>query len=676
MEVLTIELALAGLGVGAIAALSGLGLLATYRLTGVFNLAFGAIAMMTAFVMWQQVRVWHWSPVLAAAVDLLLVCPAFGVVLERVVFRPLQRRSATPAERLVASLGVLVVLLGAASLIWGAQGRVDAPSIIPRRSLGVPGGLHVALSTLVELGVIGLLGACLYVGQRSRLGLRIRAVVERRELAQLRGVDADRVSALGWALGTTLAGLAGILIAPTLRLEPYGFTLVMLETLAVVVIARLLSPVRALAAALLIGVAQAEMARIHTSGDARELLQAATSNLFIVALLGAVLVMRRLEESDDAGATARLATRGERPPIRGWWMVPTLTLGAPLLFSAENQHLALAVPALAVVLVSIVLVSGYSGQISLGQAGFAGLGALVAARLGDGSLPLLPRVPGIAVLLIAPILIAPFGALCGWPAIRRRGLFLALTTFAVSVTVSRFLFEQPSVTTGLEIHPPSTFASDNNFYILELACLGAAFGLVHNLHRGRLGRALLAMRDDEAGALASGVDVRRLKLLVFAASSALAALGGALLAMGDQAFDSSAFDPIRGLIWFAAVVVFGVDSAAGAVIGAGLLVGVDSAFRTGTSTLVVGAGAVLLGRLPGGLLYSARVFVERVAGRPLGQLLGQLNGQLLGQPPGHARDGASAARLTPRGQVLAETLHRRSAASSKQHSDPMIADTP
>lgn len=643
---LTLELALAGLGIGSIAALAGLGLLVTYRLTGVFNLAFGAIAMATAYLMWQQVRIWHWPLALAAVVDLVVVCPIFGVLLERVVFRPLQRRAASPAERLVASLGVLVVLLGIATLCWGAQARLDAPSIVPYRQLPLPGDVQLPLSTVVDLAVVVLVGLALAVGQRTRLGLQVRAVVERRELAELAGLDVNRVAALGWGIGSTLAGVAGVLMAPTLRLQPYGLTLVMLETMAVVVVARLTRPLLAVATGLLIGVAQAELTRVHLHGRADALLDALKSNLFVVALLAVLLVVRRLDEAGgtDAGTTTRLTTRGEFPQMRGWWLVPALTLAAPLLLDAQDRRTALAVPALAIVLVSVVVVSGYSGQISLGQAGFAGLGALMAARLAAGTMPGLPRVPGVAVLVLVPLLVVPLGLLMGWPAIRRRGLFLALTTFAFGVAISRFVFDQPAATSGVTVRPPDAFGSDNNFYVLELLCLGVAFIVVRNLHTGRLGRALLAVRDDEMGALACGVDVRFLKLLVFAASSALAALGGALLAMGSRAFDPSAFDPILGLIWFAAVVVFGIDSAPGAVIGAGVLVALDTGAPSGTSILVIGCAALFLGRLPGGLLHSLHRLVEHLARRPA-------TAGLPAAPTG-------AVRLTPAGRTLARAIHR------------------
>ncbi|CAB4869885.1 unannotated protein [freshwater metagenome] len=649
---LTLELALAGLGIGSIAALAGLGLLVTYRLTGVFNLAFGAIAMAAAYLLWQAVRVWHWPLALAAVVDVLVICPIFGVLLERFVFRPLQRRAAAPAEKLVASLGVFVVLLGGAVLVWGAQARLDAPSLVPYRQLPLPGGVQLPLSTVVDLAVIIVVGIGLALGQRTRLGLRVRAVVEQRELAELQGLDANRVAALGWAIGSMLAGVAGVLMAPTLRLQPYGLTLVMLETMAVVVVAQLTSPVRAIAAGLMVGVIQAELARVHLGGYSGALFDALTANLFVVALLVALLIVRRLNETggDDAGTTARLTTRGELASARGWWLVPALTLAAPLMFNAQDRRVALAVPALAIVLVSIVVVSGYSGQISLGQAGFAGLGALIAARLAAGTMPGFGRIPGVAVLVMVPLLMVPIGLLLGWPAIRRRGLFLALTTFAFSVAVSRFVFDQPSVTSGLTVHPPDAFGSDNNFYVLELLCLAAAFLVVRNLHNGRVGRALIAVRDDESGALACGVDVRRLKLLVFAASAALAALGGALLAMGSRAFDTGAFDPTRGLIWFAAVVVFGIDSAPGAVIGAGVLVALDAGLPQGSSILVIGLCALLLGRMPGGLLHSMhRLFdhtVRRIAP---------------GIVPDVRQRPTRAVQLTPAGRAMVGQLRRRAA---------------
>jgi len=645
---LTLDLALAGLGIGSVAALSGLGVIVTYRLTGVFNLAFGAIAMIVTYLFWYEVNRWHWSVVAAAMFDLLVVCPVGGAVIERGIFRPLGRRNASPAEHLVASLGLLVVLLGTAVVLWGMQARLDVPSIVGSGQFRLGGHTRLPVATVVDVLVVVGVAAALALGQRTPAGLRVRAVVDDRTLAQLQGIKATRVTALGWMIGTTLAGLAGILLAPTVRLQPYGFTLVMLETMAVVVIARLVDPIRAVLAGLLIGVAQAELAQVHLTGRARPLVEALNANLFVVVLLIAVLVLRQLDRSNapgDMGTTSRLSARGSASHAAGWWVWPTMLLASPLLFRASDLRSAVAVPALAVVLVSTVVVSGYSGLISLGQAGFAGLGALVAAHVAAGSLPWFPRLPGFVALVVAPLLVVPVGLVLGRPAIRHRGLFLALTTFALSVALSRFVFDQPNVTSGLVVSPPTGFGSDTNFYVLELVGLAGALALVRNLHHGRLGRALLAVRDDEAGAAACGVDVPHLKLTVFATGAALAAFGGALAAMGAHAFDPSAFDPIRGLLWFAAVVVFGIDSAAGAVLAAGVLVALDTALPAGTSIVAIGVGALAIGHLPGGLMVAVRgVLGTRAAASP------------------NHDDTPSQQCLTPAGRAVVNAIRSRSTA--------------
>jgi branched-chain amino acid transport system permease protein len=638
---LTLELAIAGIGIGAVAALSGLGLLVTYRATGVFNLAFGAIAMICAYLLWQTVQQWGWPIGVAAPLVLLVFAPALGLVLERLVFRPLERRAAPPSESLVASLGVFVLLVGCAFVVWGSETHVDVPTIVPAGAVQL-GDISIRYDTIVDLAVVAVVCIALAIVVRTRAGLVARAVVERRSLAELTGLPADGVVLAGWAIGSTLAGTAGVLIAPRLRLDPYGLTLVVLETMAVAVIARLISPVVAVVSALVLGVAQSELTRFHLAGRNGALLDALTTNLFVVALLVAVLLLPRLDEPGgaDAGAAAHLAVRRELRPPRGWWIPCVVLLAIPLAFQMGDLRDAQQVPALAVILVSIVVVTGYTGQISLGQAGFAGLGALLAAKLAAGQLWFLPQLPDVLAVFVGALLVVPVGLLTGWPAIRRRGLFLALTTFAVGSVVSRFVFTQSSFVTSVRVSLPTPFTGDRAFYIFELLCLGGALLLVSNLHSGRLGRALLAIRDDEDGARAAGIDVRRLKVFVFAVSAGLAGLGGVLLSQSLRAFDAATFDPIQSLIWFAAVVVFGVDSAAGAVIAAAAIIGLDAGVTPGASTIAIGAAALLLGRMPGGLLYTLRragAYVSERADEP---------------PP------LPPARLSPAGRAVLEKLPR------------------
>lgn len=640
---LVLGLALAGIGVGAIAGLAGLGLLVTYRVTGVFNLAFGAVAMFAAYVLWWLVRVQQWPTSAAAVVVVLGVGPGLGLVIDRVVFRALRRRDAAPAELLAATLGGFVLLVGLAFALWGGQARTDAPSLVPQRSFELWGGTYVRSETIAGVAAVAFVGITLALVLRTGVGRTVRAVVESRQLAELVAIDADRVSAIGWAVGSTLAALAGVLLAPSLSLDPYGLTLVVLETMAVVVLAGAAHPGRAVAAALAIGIAQAELTRFHLDGAAGRLLDAVAANLFVVVLFLALLVVPRLDEagrSGDAGSTARLAVRRELHTVRGWWIPAVVLLAVPLLQSGDALRTAQQIPAMAVILVSIVVLSGYGGQISLGQAGFAGLGALVSAKLTTGDLGPLPAVPALVAVPLAALAVVPLGVATSWLAIRRRGLFLALTTFAVGAVVSRFVFAQPDLVANVRIGPPPPFRGDDAFYAYELAGLAGALLLVRNLHRGRLGRQLVAVRDDEAGARAVGIDVARLKLVMFATSAGLAAFGGALLAASARAFDATQFDPVRSLLWFAAVVVFGVDSAAGAVLAALTLVAVDAALPSGSSTLIIGALAVLLGRLPGGLLYSLRRLVS-------------------GLGPGAPTPPAPAAvRLSPQGLALARRIRR------------------
>ncbi len=639
------DLALAGLGLGAVAALAGLGVLVTYRVTGVFNLAFGAVAALAAELLRHAVRVWGWPLWPSAALIVLVVCPALGVVASVLVFRPLERRRAGTAESLVASLGVFVVLVGLVTVVWGYQSWPDAPALFPAAAVSLPWGLTIRRDSLGALVTVAVIGAGLALLLRTRAGLVARAVVEDRDLAELVAIDTDRVSMAAWAGGWALAGLAGILIAPSVRLDPYGLTLFVLGTMAVAVIARLSSPVIAVVAALAIGIAQSELTQLHPGGRAGVLLGALSSNLYAVALLAALLLMRHLADDDHGRSTAtRLTRRHDLRPPTGWWVPAVLVLGAPLLLSGSDLRQAQQVPALAVIFLSIVVLTGYTGQISLGQAGFAGLGALLAARLAHGGAGPVPDMAPLLALVVAAGLTALLGSLLARPAVRRRGLFLALTTFAIGSIISRFVFAQPTFVSGVHIGLPAPFDGERSFYVLEVLVLGVALLVVRNHHRGRLGRALLAVRDDEPGAEAAGVDSHRLRIWAFTVSTGLAAVGGVLLASSDRAFDATGFDPVQSLIWFAAVMVFGIDSAMGAVLGAALLVVLDALFGNGVSTLVIGVGAVLLGRFPGGLLYLAR----RVAVRGFGLL----------RATGAAPVPTGSIRLSPAGRALAARVPR------------------
>ena len=661
MASLTYDLTLAGLSIGSAAALTGIGLIVTHRATGVLNFAHGAIAVVCAYLLWQLTVEWDWPLPLAAALTLLVVAPGIGMALERFVFRPLSVLGSDPAQTLVASIGVFVLLVGGAALVWGPGARSDAPTLVSADPWG-----QLAVTLVLAVGV----GAMI---RWTRFGRELRAVVDDRSLAVLGGIDADRVAAAGWAFGSFTAGLTGVLLAPYVRLDPYGMPLLVMEVVAVAVAARMRSLPVAVVVALGIGVAQSQLTRLHPTGWREPLLQAVGANLFVVALLIAALVLPGIGTRDalPRTATARVST----PP--GAWIVAVVLFLLPLGFAGSDLHTSVQVPALGVVLLSLVVVTGRGGQISLGQAAYAGLGALFTALLAAGRFPVLPRLPELAALTVAVLLVAPLGLLTGWPAIGRQGLALALATFAVGVGVSRFVFAQPYATSGLSLGRPAGFEGDRAYYVLELVLLGGALLAVHALRRGRTGRALAAMRDHEAGASAAGVRVPALKLTAFVAGAALAALGGGMLGMGLRAFDPTAYDPVRGLLWFAAIVVLGADSVLGALLAAALLVGLDAGTRGGVAAAVIGLLAVLVGRFPGGPYEALRLAAGRLRPRreatptPLGARVGRrLRATLTGPGPrpgpaaaagatalagptddGHTAGGPTAGRPRARGPV-------------------------
>ncbi|MEV8435390.1 ABC transporter permease subunit [Streptomyces chartreusis] len=596
MSSLTYDLTLAGLSVGSAAALTGIGLVVTYRSTGVLNFAHGAIAMVCAYVLRQFVVEWGWPLWAGATVTLLVLAPGIGMLLERFVFRPLAVLGSDPAQTLVASIGVFVLLVGGAALLWGQGARDDAPELV---SADPWGQLAVALVLAAAVGA---------VIRWTRFGRELRAVVDDRQLAVLGGIDADRVAAAGWAFGSFTAGLTGVLLAPYVRLDPYGLPLLVMEVVAVAVVARMRSLPVAVVTALAIGIAQSQLTRLHPSGWGAPLIQAVGTNLFVVALLIAALVMPSVGTRDALPRTA--GARVPTPP--GAWIVAIVLFLLPLGFAGSDLHTSVQVPALGVVLLSLVVVTGRGGQISLGQAAYAGLGALFTALLAAGRFPGLPRLPELAALALAVVLVAPLGLLTGWPAISRRGLALALATFAVGVGVSRFVFAQPYAIAGLSLGRPAGFEGDRAYYVLELALLAAALLATWLLRRGRTGRALAAMRDHESGASAAGVQVPSLKLLAFVSGAALAALGGGMLGMGLRAFDPGAYDPVRGLLWFAAVVVLGADSTLGALAAAALLVGLDAGARGGVAAALIGVLAILVGRFPGGPYEALRSATTRL----------------------------------------------------------------
>jgi branched-chain amino acid transport system permease protein len=635
---LFVSLTIAGLGTGGIYALSGMGLVLTYKVTGVFNFAHGAIAMLVAYLLWQLHVQWGVTLWIAAPLVLLVIGPGIGMLLERVVFRPLDQREASAAERLVATLGVFVLFVGVATAIWTSETRTDPARLFPDGTVTI-GSYPVGIDRLSIVLIVVVVSVLLYALQRfTSVGTLVRAVVDRKELAQLAGIRANRVVAFGWAMGAGFAGFTGVLLAPTtFGLDPFRLTLLVVETFAVALVARLVSlPVAALAG-LALGMLNAYLTQFSfgllvgwIGGEAAadrlaEVLDPVIPNFLVLVLFAALLFSRQLRElgasSAAASFVARATIRAQATTTqRLQVLVPTgvLVLLLPLVLDRAGMRQAQLMFGLALILLSIVAITGLSGHLTLGMAGFAGFGAFLMGRFHAGTVPVLGEMPVSVAMVLAAACSIPLSLLVAYPALRRSGLFLGLTTLAFGLLLERTVFTNFQAVAGqLSIARPAWVDGELAFYYYCAGLLVVGMALTHNLRRGRLGRVMGAMRDSEAGLQAVGISLRNYKLFIFAFGAVLASVGGMILAQAARSFSAESFMSVEAIIWFAAVMVMGVSTITGALLAAAALTVLDVLLGdAGVTVFLVGLLALFLGRMPGGVVGLVLERWHRVRARP------------------------------------------------------------
>jgi branched-chain amino acid transport system permease protein len=624
----------AGLGTGAIAALAGTGLVVAYRATGVFNFALAGLATISAFIMYEFTTKGSLPTALGLILVVGVIAPAMGALMDIVVFRPLERRSAGTAEKLVANLGVLILLLGIGAFIYGEQ-TFQPNFVFPSsQAFQIGSGASAVGVPWSVLGNIGLIvaaaGGLTALFRYTRIGRQVRAVVDRRGLAELCAVNSNRISMLSWAIAAAFAAMAGVLEAPVVGLQNGILALQILQIIGVAVIAKLRSIWGAVFAGLGLGVVgslSSALANPHYPSwlPVPTLNSTLVVQLPVISLIAFILIYRTLDEA-GSGGTAGLVTasfgrrsrRGAAASVQLGLLATVAVLVVPLVIHGTNLLTAQEVVAYSVIFLSIVAITGYSGHISLAAVAFAGLGGYTTERLTDGHLPwptaaAFPHVPVIIAMLAGGLIMIPVGVIVGYPALRRKGLILGLLTLGFALIVNAFIFQSQGWfdgKTSSSIPRPHLFGlslqSDRSFLYFELAVLGLVLLFVRNLRSGVLGRILGAMRDSEKGAVSVGISLRRYKLLIFGASASIAAVGGSLLAQQQQTLNlqpNGPLSPLSGLYWFGAVVVFGLSYRSGAMLAAVLFVVID--VLTGkdqSSLLFIGGIAMFIGYLPGGII--------------------------------------------------------------------------
>ncbi|MCW2682031.1 MAG: transporter related protein [Frankiales bacterium] len=577
-----LRFALIGLGLGALYSLASQGLVVVYRGSGVLNFAHGAIGMVGAYT-YYEVRVVQELPLLVAAVAGVAMSALIGFLCQFLVMSRL--KLASPLTRIVATLGILITLQSLAVLRYGGRAIFVRPEL-PQGVITLYGKVVLPYDRLIMFLTAGLLTAVLWAYYRwSRFGVGTSAVAENQLAASTLGWSSDRIAAANWALGSGLAGLAAILVSPIVTLQVAVMTNLVLAAMASALIAGFRSFPIAFAAGIGLGVLQTVVGRF--TADTPGLAQS-------VPFLVIVLV---------------LCFRGQSLPLRDFMLqrLPLIGTGriqpVPLLIAAGVTSALIVVLsprwvdalgitfAIALILLSIVLLTGYAGQLSLAQYAFAGFGALIAGRLVAAW-----GLPFPLAFLVGVLAAVPVGMLFALPAVRTRGITLAVVTLGLGTALEFMVFNSGRLVggvSGTNVGDPHVFGWDVNnaefpqrYAFVTLAVLVVLALAVSNVRRGSSGRRLIAVRTNERAAAALGISVPLAKLYAFGLAAGVAAAGGIMLAFRNQQISYGttfqSFDSIQAVGW---TMIGGIGYLLGPIFGA---------------TLAPGSiGAAILNSIPG-----------------------------------------------------------------------------
>ena len=591
--------AVLGLGAGSAYALIAQGLILVHRASGVVNFAQGAVAMFTAYFYTWLAN--HGLANVPAALVAIAGAGVLGALVQQFVMRPLGR--APLLAKLVATLGVVLVLEALAGIVFGYDLQT-APPLLPASTVHVF-GTDVGLNRIILFVIAIALAAALSVfARRTTMGSLFRAASDSEQGLAILGYSQNAVSTSAWVAGSMLAGFAGIVIAPITSLSVTTIILLIIPALSVTLLAGFTSFWFATIAGLLLGILQSEIAGYWTlSSPTIEGMQDAAPFLLIII----VMVVRG--RAIPGRATIALGRPPLAPPARAKPAVlaGVVVLAVVLTYVASNNYqTAISVGLIsAIVALSLVVLTGYVGQISLAQMTFAGLGAYFCSRFADDM-----GIPFPFSIIVAGLATGIGGVILGLPALRVRGVNLAVITLGAAVAVDSLVFNDASLTggySGISIKSPSIFGYSLDgiihpfryamvcLVVLILCVAGVAW-----LRRSRLGLMMLAVRDNERAAAAEAVNTVRTKLIAFGLSAFMAGVAGGLFAYlyGHLSFDS--FAPLASVTFVTTAYIGGIGSIAGAVIAGVISAGgpVFELFASNASVdryqaLIAGAGVVL-----------------------------------------------------------------------------------
>ncbi|GAA5112204.1 ABC transporter permease [Haloechinothrix salitolerans] len=580
-----------GITTGSVYGLAAMGLVLTYKTSGIFNFAHGSIAALAAYAFYDLnvLRGLPWP--VAVAIVVVVLPPLLALVLERIATR---LADATVTMKIVATVGLQLAITSALLAHYGGQ-SLPFPAFLPVETVSLL-GIEVGIDQLVSTGIAATGALAFYLFfRRSRLGVRMRAVVDDPDLLSLSGTGPVAVRRSAWLIGTWFAAISGLLLAPQIGLDALLLTLLVVQAYGAAAVGLFRNLPATYAGGLLIGLLTALATKFVVGSETLAGLPPAIPFLVLFAVL-LVAGKRRLVE---VGGQLRA-------PVSS----PLLTPSATRVVVLVTLVVALAIPhlvgakvpvysnALVFVLIfaSLHLLVHTSGQASLAHAGLVAVGAASFSHLAVGA-----GLPWLVAVLLAGVIAVPVGMLVAVPAIRLSGLFLALGTFGFGLLLERVAYRTDfmfGTTSTLEATRPAGFDSDTAFYYVLLGFAVAGGLVVAAVNRSRLGRLLRAMADSPTTLTTLGLGVNVTRVTVFAISAFLAGVAGSLYASQSLSATGTPFTAYNSLVWLAVLVLFAMARSAAPVLAA-LFVAVAPAYGGGEAMVdwmpvFFGLGALLV----------------------------------------------------------------------------------
>lgn len=629
-----------GITTGSVYGIAALGLVLTYKTSGLLNFGYGAIAAAAAVLFYEL----HVRQGMAWPLAALIAVVSFGIIAGLLMERLAAGLAGAPtAYRIVATVGLILLVPAISSLRYGDLGRVFPP-FLPRSVAFTVSGVRVGWDA-VAISTIGLAAAAaLYVFFRvSRLGLSMRAVVDRPCLLDLTGESPTRVRRIAWLIGCAFAAISGVLLANSVaQLAVLLLSLLVVQAFGAATIGAFTSLPLAYLGGVILGVVQAlvgQQAATHTYLKGLDL-----NMPFLFLFVGLLVIPKdRLVELGER-VRYRVRTTSSSSLRQRVPLYATVLAAAIAVPFVVGTHLPIWSTALADLLLflSLGLLVRTSGQISLCQIGLAAIGATTFAHMLSNGLPW-----GIAVL-IGGLVAVPVGAVIAIPAIRLSGLYLALATLGFGILLAQYFYTKSymfGTTTALATSKPHVFGleSDRGYYFLLLGFGVVGIALVATIERARLGRLLRAMSDSPTALSTLGTNTNITRVLIFCVSAFLAGVSGALIAGLFPSISSAPFPYFESLVVLAVLMISGQRTVSSAII-ATIILWVPAGYIHGThvpdieqvifGVAAIGAGLVAQGRV--GTVFG------QWADRHQERLVGPAGARLSSPAPSDLRTGVAA----------------------------------